>query len=63
MRDDAPAAFVRELEARFLGAAEREKARERARPAGDADDCDRRGATPSEARTAFSAESVRDCQF
>ena len=65
VRDDAPAAFVRELEARFLGAAEREKARERARLAGpgDADDCDRRGATTSEARAAFSAESVRDCQF
>ena len=44
---------------------EREKARERARLAGpgDADDCDRRGATTSEARAAFSAESVRDCQF
>ena len=48
VHDDAPAAFVRELEARFLGAAERERERARARArrvdgtGGGTDDCDRR---------------------
>lgn len=51
LRDDAPAAFVRELEARFLGAAETERARERTRrtagASGGADGCDSRGAAAS----------------